>query len=56
MQSEGVEYLWACAKGAYRNMTLRQKKGKDNLKASVRHCLSEDVITKVRIRKFARQA
>jgi hypothetical protein len=37
-------------------LTLRQKKGKDNFKASVRHCLSEEVITKVRIRKFARRA
>jgi hypothetical protein len=54
LAGEGVEYLWACAKGAYRNMTLCQKKGKDNFKASVRHCLSEEVITKVRIRKFAR--
>ena len=43
-------------KGAYRNMSLKQKKGKDNFKASVRHCLSEAVITKVRIRKFARRA
>ena len=56
LAGEGVEYLWACAKGAYRNMTLCQKKGKDNFKASVRHCLSEEVITKVRIRKFARRA
>ena len=52
LASEGVEYLWACAKGAYRNMTLHQKKGKDNFKASVHHCLSEEVITKVRIQKF----
>jgi hypothetical protein len=56
LAGEGVEYLWACAKGAYRNMSLQEKKGKDNFKASVRHCLSEQVITKVRIRKFARRA
>ena len=56
LAGEGVEYLWACAKGAYRNMSLREKKGKDNFKASVCHCLSEEVITKVRIRKFARRA
>ena len=56
LAGEGVEYLWACAKGAYRNMALCQKKGKDNFKASVHHCLSEEVITKVRIRKFARRA
>ena len=56
LAGEGVEYVWACAKGAYRNMSLKQKKGKDNFKASVRYCLSEEVITKVRIRKFARRA
>ncbi len=53
LAGEGVEYLWACSKDAYRSMTLRQKKGKDYFKASVRHGLSEEVITKVRIRKFA---
>ena len=52
LAGEGVEYLWACAKGAYRHITLCQKKGKDNFKASVHHCLSEEVITKVRIQKF----
>jgi hypothetical protein len=56
LAGEGVEYVWACAKGAYRNMSLQQKKGKYNFKASVCYCLSEKVITKVRIRKFARRA
>ena len=56
LAGEGVEYLWACAKGAYRNMSLKEKKGKDNCKVSVRHCLSKEVITKVRIQKFARRA
>ena len=56
LAGEGVEYVWACAKGAYRNMSLQQKRGKDHFKASVRHCLSEEVITTVRIRKFARRA
>ena len=56
LAGEGVEYVWACAKGAYRNMSLQDKKGKDNFKASVRDCLSDEVITTVRIRKFARRA
>ena len=56
LAGEGIEYVWACAKGAYRNMSLQKKRGKDCFKASVRHCLSEEVITTVRIRKFARQA
>jgi len=56
LAGEGVEYVWACAKGAYRNLSLREKKGKDNFKASIRFCLSEELITKVRIRRFARRA
>jgi hypothetical protein len=28
LAGEGVEYLWACAKSAYRNLSLREKKGK----------------------------
>ncbi|KAI2512942.1 hypothetical protein MHU86_1488 [Fragilaria crotonensis] len=56
LAGEGVEYVWACSKGAYRNLSLQAKKGKDNFKASIRYCLSEEVITKVRIRRFARRA
>jgi hypothetical protein len=55
LAGEGVEYVWACAKGTYRSMSLKQKRGKDSFKASIRFCLSEEVI-KVRIRKFARRA
>jgi hypothetical protein len=53
---EGVEYMWACSKGAYRNLTLKEKKGKENFIAGVRHCLSSQVISVQRIRKFARRA
>ena len=54
---EGVEYyMWACAKGTYRNLTLKEKKGKSNFMAKVRTCLSAEVITGARIRKFSRQA
>jgi hypothetical protein len=56
LAGEGVEYVWACAKGAYRNLSLRDKKGTDNFKKSVCFCLSEEVITKVRIRRFASRA
>jgi hypothetical protein len=56
LAGEGVEYVWACAKGVYRNLSLQEKKGKDNFKASIRYCLSEEVITTVRIRRFARRA
>jgi hypothetical protein len=27
---EGVEHMWACSKGAYRNLALKEKKGKEN--------------------------
>ena len=53
---EGVEYMWACSKGAYRNLTLKEKKGKENFMGSVRYCLSEKVISIKRIRKFAKRA
>ncbi len=56
LAGKGVEYVWACAKGAYRNWSLQEKKGKDNFKASICYCLSEEVITTVRIRRFARRA
>ena len=51
---EGVEeYMWACAKGTYWNLALKEKKGKSNFMASVRTCLSAEVITGARIRKFS---
>jgi hypothetical protein len=53
---EGVEYMWACSKGAYRNLTLKEKRGKENFMAGVRHCLSSQVISVKRIRKFAKRA
>lgn len=53
---EGVEYMWALAKGTYRSLALKEKKGKDNFVISVRKCLSEQVITTERIRKFSRRA
>jgi hypothetical protein len=56
MAGEGVEYMWACSKGAYRNLTLKEKKGKENFMTGVRHCLSAQVISVQRIRKFARRA
>ena len=58
LAGEGIEhYIWACSKGAYRNLSLKEKKGKENFNASVRQCcLSEQIVTVRRIRKFARCA
>ena len=56
LAGEGIEYLWGRAKGTYRSLSLNQKKGKDNFKASVHYCLSDEVITRDRVRKFSRRA
>jgi hypothetical protein len=53
---EGVEYMWACSKGAYRNLALKEKRGKENFNESVRYCLSSKVVSVERIRKFAKRA
>jgi hypothetical protein len=42
---EGIKYMWACSKGAYRNPALKEKKGKEN----VRNCLSSKVLSVKRI-------
>jgi len=56
LAGEGVEYMWACSKNAYRNLSLNKKKGKENFMASVVRCLSDEVTTVSRIRKCARRA
>ena len=43
--TELFAFLNLADKGAYRNISLQRKKGKDNFKASIRYCLSEEVIT-----------
>ena len=53
---EGIEYVWACSKGAYRNLALKEKRGKEKFGKSVRHCLSEEVVGLERIRKFGKRA
>jgi hypothetical protein len=56
LPGEGIEYLWGQAKGIYRSLSLNEKKGKDNFKASIHYCLSNEVIKRDRVRKFGRQA
>ena len=53
---EGVEYMWACLKGHYRAMGLKDKKGKDKFMASVKKCLSDEVLPTPCLRKFSRRA
>ena len=53
----GVEYIcWGGAKSEYRRLSLAEKRGEDNAKASLHHCLSEEVIKIDRARKHARRA
>lgn len=54
---EGVEYDWGCAKGYYRRLPLKMKKGKDNFRESVKKSLdTQIVLTIARQRKFSRRA
>jgi hypothetical protein len=50
LAGEGIDYLWGQAKGTYRSLLLNQKRGKDNFKARIHYCLSEEVITSFVIR------
>ena len=35
LTGEGIEYMLACSIGAYRNLSLKEKKGKENFNSSV---------------------
>ena len=53
---EGVEYHWGAAKGMYRRLPIKEKRGKENFKRSVRKCLSEEQLTMRLARCFSRRA
>lgn len=56
LAGEGIEYSWGCAKNAYRQKPLSDKRRKDKFRDTVRKCLSRDVLTTERVRKFSRRA
>ena len=56
MAGEGVEYSWGCAKNAYRAKPIGEKRGKETYRNAVRTCLSRDVISTERVRKFSQRA
>jgi hypothetical protein len=57
LAGQGIEYSWGCAKNSYRQVSLKQKRGKDNFKVVVRECLSrEKVLATKQIRLFSRRA
>ena len=44
LAGEGIEYAWGCAKNHYRRQPLKDKRGKDNFRRTVRTCFSREVI------------
>ena len=57
LTGEGVEYSWAHSKSFYRRLPLSQTRDRENFKQLVRDCTCpENVLTKVRIEKFAARA
>jgi hypothetical protein len=53
---EGIEYSWGCAKNHYWRVVLDKKRGRDNFLRTVRECISETIITREKVQKFARHA
>jgi len=56
LAGEGIEYSWGCAKNEYRHKPLSSKRKKETWRQTVRECLSREVLTTERIRKFSRPA
>jgi hypothetical protein len=53
---EGIEYSWGASKAVYRKYPLACKKGKANFDSLVAKCISRDLLTTERIRKFSQRA
>ena len=56
LAGEGIEYTWGYAKNRYRRLSLKLKRRKENFRESVRNTMSNDVLTKPMVRRFARRA
>ena len=56
LAGEGIEYAWGCAKNHYQRQPLKDKRGKDNFRATVRKCFSRDIVTTERVRLFSQRA
>ena len=56
LAGEGIEYSWGCAKNHFRQQPLRVKRTKENFRTTVKMCLSRNVLSTERIRKFSRRA
>jgi len=53
---EGIGYTWGFAKNRNWTMRLMSENGKENFKEAVKKCISRDLLTTERIRKFSRNA
>jgi hypothetical protein len=53
LAGEGIEYSWGCAKNFYRQRPISEKRKKENFQNIVRTCISADVLTIERVRKFS---
>ena len=56
LAGEGVEYAWGCAKNHYRRQPLKDKRGKENFRQTVRKCFSRDILTIEQVRMFSQCA
>ncbi len=51
---EGIEYTWAQSKNYFCNILLDKKRGKENFKACVRQCLSQELLNTNLIQRFSK--
>ena len=56
LAGEGIEHAWGCAKNRYRRQPLKDKKGKENFRRTVRKCFSREVITTEWVWMFLQRA
>ena len=57
LAGEGIEYAWGCAKGFYRRLPIKDKRGKEKFRESVRNSLlRQTTLTTIRMRKFSKRA
>jgi hypothetical protein len=56
LAGEGIEYVWGCAKNHYRRQPMKDKRGTETFRETVRKCLSREVITTERVRLFSQRA
>ncbi len=53
---EGIEYSWGRAKNFFHQQPLKDKRKKENFRNTVRHCISEKVLTCERVQTFSQRA